>query len=1155
MKFLHILKRGTKNWKSTAKIMVLLMIGLLWLLMSGGVTKGKEVPKLAYFVDNHHIARTADISETTAYMEKPTLWELEDLDEREGLKKEEKPAERSDIQEGTELELAGRPIWEELTETEQFWGLAPQVLEETEQFEGLAPQELEETEKFEGLALQELEEIEQFEGLALQELEEIEQFEGLAPQELEEIEQFEGLAPQELEEAEQFEGLALQELEETEQLEGLAPQELEEAEQFESLAPQELEETEQLEGLAPQELEEAEQFEGLAPQELEEAEFEYFTEASPLQLIYTDTIDLSLTTSNGVGYTVSGSTPAYTFPDTLTPAIPNRVLNFTREANGKTYRIVQAGGYVNASPAMPKQDSSIFYKIAIPAGVETTLVISGIHLSGLISIAGTGKLVLMLEGKNFINENIEVPEGAEISISSLNGNDSDGYLTMPSLTNNARTYARIGGPANKTAGTIIINGGTINISARSTGACIGGGGSTTIGVASPASPGGNGGKIKINGGVLSLTQYGSISTGIGESGACIGGGGGNSVNGGDGGTILISGGTINITQHTRAAGIGGGTFGSAGNITISGGIVNVAVIPLTNQAGAGEGAGIGASSGLNRPGASRITIEGGQVNTLAHTGPGIGIVHGNTDPFDIVITGGTVYAKSVWGAGIGCWNEERRISITITGGDVIAQSENNAGIGGPFGHEPVFCLSAQAQVRASSGSQTPAINTQNNRCNGYFVNARLNKALSNTSDTSLKVYNSQDGTLQKTLTLPATYQNFAYSSDLNKSRTDHILAYNNSARLGVIVRVQDSRPQIYSVISRAGYNEHNNNAYNCVLPVRLESRLYCIITEKYVDIYGNPLTGINDTTSLVYSGFNYDKTIPAIPGYTVRGYKWDSAPTASGTDYILGNPPITEIVANETIYFVYTSEIVPTGLKAGYTPFLFLFLALLLLACVLAIVLLRVTKKTGKIFLATLLLACLINTAIYQPAQAAEAVELILPVQQTIVNAASSTTLNETFIYRLAPELATNPMPKGSLEEGYTFSITGTDESKIGPFIFEQPGMYSYQISHITEKRPDYIFDQEVYTIEVYVDRNLSVTVIAYIKNGYKAAEIAFEHTCDLQIIDSSKEAENVKNSPKPPSNFPKTGDESQIELLTVLFCITSTVVLLCVICLLRSKQ
>ncbi len=79
------------------------------------------------------------------------------------------------------------------------------------------------------------------------------------------------------------------------------------------------------------------------------------------------------------------------------------------------------------------------------------------------------------------------------------------------------------------------------------------------------------------------------------------------------------------------------------------------------------------------------------------------------------------------------------------------------------------------------------------------------------------------------------------------------------------------------------------------------------VTEKHVDVYGNPLNpAVADTQTLVPPMGAYSKLIPAVQGYAVRGYYWGSAFTPPGSPYTPGGAVAADSVeSNLTVYFIY----------------------------------------------------------------------------------------------------------------------------------------------------------------------------------------------------------------------------------------------------------
>lgn len=347
-----------------------------------------------------------------------------------------------------------------------------------------------------------------------------------------------------------------------------------------------------------------------------------------------------------------------------------------------------------------------------------------ITINQRVTVTGDVHLILTDGCTLTVNGGIQVEEGYSLTIyGQSDGADTMGKLTASITSENTDLYnAAIGGNAGETGGTLTVCGGTVeatvtvidvfqsdpdmsqgnnngSFAGDSYGAAIGGGGSET-------GNGGDGGTITIFGGTVRAES---------SCGAGIGGGSGDIGVGGIGGNITISGGTVEV-QSVSGAAIGGGTSGlgysgsllktgtggSGGNITISGGSVTattmtgrtIGLLAEQNQ-GRWAGAAIGGSSSGGSSG--NITISDGTVTaivssqTAPHADPdanpiySAGIGSGSSSSGGtITISGGTVFAQSPDGAGIGCGenSDGSAIVIAISGGTVEAVSTNGAGIGG-----------------------------------------------------------------------------------------------------------------------------------------------------------------------------------------------------------------------------------------------------------------------------------------------------------------------------------------------------------------------------------------------------------------------------------------------------------------------------------------
>jgi len=143
-----------------------------------------------------------------------------------------------------------------------------------------------------------------------------------------------------------------------------------------------------------------------------------------------------------------------------------------------------------------------------------------------------------------------------------------------------------------------------------------------------------------------------------------------------------------------------------------------------------------------------------------------------------------------------------------------------------------------------------------------------------------------------------------------------------------------------------------------------------------------------------------------------------------------------------------------------------------------------------------LLLAGLASWWPATPAQAAIPDSITLTVKQTFTTTGLSAPPSTVFKYRLTPLAPGNPLPPGSGSGAYNFTIKGTGDVPVGPFTFSQAGVYTYQLDQVTPNRPDYTYDQQSYTLKIYVDPHPSIpiAVVAFKQDTTKASELAYKH-------------------------------------------------------------
>ncbi|MCL2549472.1 MAG: hypothetical protein FWE78_00780, partial [Methanimicrococcus sp.] len=243
----------------------------------------------------------------------------------------------------------------------------------------------------------------------------------------------------------------------------------------------------------------------------------------------------------------------------------------------------------------------------------------------------------------------------------------------------------------------------------------------------------------------------------------------------------------------------------------------------------------GAYTGVFNVGGGIITIAGGTVTATSYWGAGIGGGQGGLiggSGGTITIAGDAVVtATSYFGAGIGGTNAGSGGTITITDNAVVtATSHEGAGIGGgPFGAGADLTIDNTATVKAySRSSAIPAIHAaSDNNGNGFFVNNYID--ITEAYNRDIKAYKAGTITQVTTLTLPANYACYAYSTGNTSEEKLNEFMYNNATGtvLGQIVRVSDNNSTIYSV---------NNTS---VLPVKLGP----LSNERYLVYDGDPVTG------------------------------------------------------------------------------------------------------------------------------------------------------------------------------------------------------------------------------------------------------------------------------------------------------------------------
>jgi hypothetical protein len=580
---------------------------------------------------------------------------------------------------------------------------------------------------------------------------------------------------------------------------------------------------------------------------------------------------------------------------------PYRTLAFDTAANFHTYEITQSGDLE-------------YWLIIVADGVNTTITLNGIdgHFSRGIELKGNAKVNLLLKGTNTMDTgHIIVPADAALTIDSASGpgaGSKDGVLTI-NAGNLGAGIGSIGGYMfGSNSGQITINGGTVNVTQNGTGnAAIGGGA-------------GMAGNVTINGGKVDATAF--------SGGAAIGGGLGERGTG----NVIINGGTVNAKtseagKSGAGAGIGGG-MGGDGNVTIKGGFIT---------AESAEGAGIG-SGGANTEGTSigKVTVFGGTINVNSLCGAAIGGGGSASGKYygiaDVEVFGGGLNLKSYEGACIGNSGSQHNIegaglkgSVTINGGTVFADFNKGNAIGSGYNNKnvPIINIDQKADIVGfgRSPSNFPGINCGDgeaayengvNKGNGYFVNGNFDRDKGG-SDGLMIIYNKNDLINPvRLIPIPFKFSLFSFTTGLTDPQDYYIYTGTFSGGLRQIIRTADEKPEIYSVKRPWDYhdNKHTYDNFYRSLSVKYgdeaEYPNCFLITERLVDINGQPLMDDDYGYELIAEGMAYSKNIPAIPGYTVKGYKVGPIPPSGKDTFTEGaTASIPSVTASVTMYFVY----------------------------------------------------------------------------------------------------------------------------------------------------------------------------------------------------------------------------------------------------------
>lgn len=187
-------------------------------------------------------------------------------------------------------------------------------------------------------------------------------------------------------------------------------------------------------------------------------------------------------------------------------------------------------------------------------------------------------------------------------------------------------------------------------------------------------------------------------------------------------------------------------------------------------------------------------------------------------------------------------------------------------------------------------------------------------------------------------------------------------------------------------------------------------------------------------------------------------------------------------------------------------------------------------RKWLNVFLALVMMVMCSMTTIL-PAYAAELPGVAVPV--TISLSGTLPYPAEDYTVELKADDPDYPMPEGSVNGAYSLTITGEDSENFPTITYDRVGIYTYTVYQIAGTNKKCTYDDTVYALTVTVTN----------KTDYSGLEVTAV-LCPDSEGDKLPAAEfENKYKVEPPSESPKTGDESTPLLYAVLMVVCMGVI------------
>jgi len=161
------------------------------------------------------------------------------------------------------------------------------------------------------------------------------------------------------------------------------------------------------------------------------------------------------------------------------------------------------------------------------------------------------------------------------------------------------------------------------------------------------------------------------------------------------------------------------------------------------------------------------------------------------------------------------------------------------------------------------------------------------------------------------------------------------------------------------------------------------------------------------------------------------------------------------------------------------------------------------------------------------------------PVVKTVSGSPSAASI---FSFRLIAGNRANPMPAGSVNGVKTLRITGAGRGDFGTWAYTEEGTYFYTVAEVNTGVNGYAYDTTVYTITDTVRAvggQLVLTRVVTNDDNRPVSSMSF-----INVYQGGTTGGGPGGSGGSPGKGPKTGDDSQVTLYTVLLCVASVAAL-----------